>query len=191
LLRFFALGWLLRYKNRIKIEGQNVMNDTAVPPRQWYFAKYPALAWIETVIKASAMVIGILALVVALSKGAFALPTGARFAELTVMMILAIGLVAAIFDRMLDREIVAMIFVLFNNLAHWGMVASLLLLQEANPYLVPFCALMAVGDMVKTIFLKAHSFQVRDVPQFILFGLTAIYLLGYTVILTLELFRSA
>jgi hypothetical protein len=167
------------------------MNDTAIPPRQWYVAKYPALAWIETVIKASAMVIGIAALVAALGKGAYALPTGVRLVELIVMAILSVGLLAAIFDRILDREIVAMIFVLFNNLAHWGIVASLLFLQEANPYLVPFCALMAVGDMVKTIFLKAHSFQVRDIPQFILFGLTATYLLGYTIVLTLELFRSA
>lgn len=165
------------------------MNEKAISPRQWYFAKYPALAWVETVIKAAAMLIGIAALAAALGNGSFALPTGVRFVELTVMAILAIGLVAAIFDRLLDREIVAMVFVLFNNLAHWGIVASLLLLREANPYLVPFCALMAVGDMVKTIFIKAHSFQVRDIPQFILFGLTAIYLLGYTVVLTLELYH--
>lgn len=166
------------------------MNGTAVPPRQWYLAKYPALAWIETVIKASAMVIGIVALVASLGKGAYALPGGVRFIELLVMAMLSLGLVAAIFDRILDREIVAMIFVLFNNLAHLGIVASLLFLQQANPYLVPFCAIMAVGDMVKTIFLKAHSFQVRDIPQFILFGLTAVYLFGYTIVLTLELFRK-
>jgi hypothetical protein len=167
------------------------MNEKAVPPRQWYLANYPVLAWIETVIKTSAMVIGIMALMAGLNRGSFAVPSGVRFVELTVMTILALGLVVAIFDRILDREIVAMIFVLFNNLAHWGIVASLLLLPEANPYLVPFCAIMAVGDMVKTIFLKAHSFQVRDIPQFILFGLTAIYLLGYTIVMALELIQRA
>jgi hypothetical protein len=99
------------------------------------------------------------------------------------------ALVAAIFDRIIEREIVAMIFVVFNNLAHWGMVASLLFLHEANPYLFPFCALMTVGDMVKTIFLKAHSFQVRNIPQFMLFGLTAAYIIGYLVVLILELFH--
>jgi hypothetical protein len=165
------------------------MNDKVISPRQWYFANYPMLAWVETVIKAFAMIIGIAAFAVSLSKGTFALPTGVGFAELIVMAVLAIGLVAAIFDRILDREIVAMIFVLFNNLAHWGIVTSMLFLREANPYVVPFCAVMAVGDMVKTIFLKAHSFQVRDIPQFILFGLTALYLAGYTIVLTLELYR--
>jgi hypothetical protein len=163
------------------------MNEKAIPPRQWYFADYPALAWVETVIKAAAMVIGIAALYMSLTRGSFALPAGYRFAELVVMMILSIGLLVAIFDRILDREIVAMTFVLFNNLAHWGIVASLVFIQEANPYLVPFCALMAIGDMVKTIFIKAHSFQVRDVPQFILFALTAIYMAGYITVLTLEL----
>jgi hypothetical protein len=165
------------------------MNSKAVPVRQWYVANYPKLAWMETVIKALAMIVGITALTMSLFKGTFALPTGVRFAELIVMAVLAIGLVAAIFDRILDHEIVAMIFVLFNNLAHWGIVISMLFLREANPYLVPFCALMAVGDMVKTIFLRAHSFQVRDIPQFILFGLTALYLAGYTIVLTLELYR--
>jgi hypothetical protein len=165
------------------------MNEKTASPRQWYIASYPTLAWIETVVKAFAMVIGIAALLISLLKGSFALPTGVRLAELTVMTILATGLVAAIFDRILDREIVAMVFVLFNNLAHWGIVTSILFLRDANPYLVPFCAVMAVGDMVKTIFLKAHSFQVRDIPQFILFGLTALYLAGYTIVLTLELYR--
>src|SRR5215212_859455 len=96
------------------------MNEKAISPRQWYFANYPMHAWIETVIKAFAMIIGIAALAISLVRGRFALPAGIRFAELVVMAILAIGLVAAIFDRILDREIVAMIFVLFNNLAHWG-----------------------------------------------------------------------
>ncbi len=165
------------------------MKDKAITPRQWYFANYPVLAWVETVIKAAAMVIGIAGLAASLSKGVFVLPAGYRFAELIVMAILAIGLVAAIFDRLIDREIVAMIFVIFNNLAHWGIVSSLVFLPEANPFLVPFCALMAVGDMVKTIFIKAHSFQVRDLPQFILFALTAIYMAGYIIVLTLELFH--
>lgn len=165
------------------------MNEKAVSPRQWYIASYPTLAWIETVVKAFAMIIGIAALVISLLKGSFALPKDEQLAELIVMAILATGLVAAIFDRILDREIVAMIFVLFNNLAHWGIITSILFLRDANPYLVPFCAVMAVGDMVKTIFLKAHSFQVRDIPQFILFGLTALYLAGYTIVLTLELYR--
>lgn len=165
------------------------MNEKAIPPRQWYFANYPALAWVETVIKAAAMVVGIVALFISLAKGSFALPAGYRFAELIVMTILSTGLVAAIFDRLIEREIVAMVFVIFNNLAHWGIVASLVFLQEANPYLVPFCALMAIGDMVKTIFIKAHSFQVRDLPQFILFALTAIYMAGYIIVLTLELFH--
>ncbi|MBI3651892.1 MAG: hypothetical protein HY231_12800 [Acidobacteria bacterium] len=165
------------------------MNDTAVPPRHWYVAKYPALAWAETLIKASAILIGIVALATSLTKGAFVWPAGARLVEFAVLAILAIGLVAAIFDRFVEREIVAMIFILLNNLAHWGVVASVLYVSNRNPYLVPFCALMTVGDMVKTIFLKAHSFQVRNVPQFMLFTLTAIYITGYLVVLLVELMR--
>jgi hypothetical protein len=165
------------------------MTHQAEGLRQWHIAKYPALGWIETIIKAVAIGIGISALVASLGKGAFALPAGSRLLELIMMTVLALGLTAAIFDRIIEREIIAMVFVIFNNAAHWGIVASLAFLQNANPYLFPFCVLMAIGDMVKTIFLKAHSFQVRNVPQFILFGLTSIYIVSYIVILILELFR--
>jgi hypothetical protein len=164
----------------------NVAPDSL--PRNWHVAKYPALAWAETVLKATAIVIGIVALSISFARGSAAWPAGVRLAEFAVMAFLAIGLVAAIFDRIIEREIVAMVFVIFNNLAHWGIVASLVYLPNANPYLFPFCALMAFGDMVKTIFLKAHSFQVRNIPQFMLFGLTAAYIIGYLMVLILELF---
>jgi hypothetical protein len=163
------------------------MNDTAISARQWYVAKYPALGWMETFVKLIAIVLGIMALVTSITKGSAVWPSGLRLLEFAIMAFLAIGLFAAIFDRLIEREIVAMIFVLFNNLAHWGMAASLIYLPNDNPYLFPFCALMTLGDMVKTIFIKAHSFQVRNIPQIMLFGLTAAYIVGYLVILILQL----
>jgi hypothetical protein len=167
------------------------MNDNTAQStsRRWHVAPWPPLAWLETAIKAVALVIGFVALVGALSRGAFALPAGLRLGQLVVLGILSLGLVAAIFDRLLERELVAMIFVVVNNLGHWGMVLALASEPGPGPLLVAFCALMLIGDLVKLLFLKVHDFQVRNTPRVVLFGLTAVYGAGYTIILILELLR--
>jgi len=91
----------------------------------WHVAHWPPLAWLETAIKLAAITIGIVALVQALSDGTFGLPGGVRLVQWIVLAILSLGLVVAIFYRFAEREIVAMAFVLLNNLGHWGMVIAM------------------------------------------------------------------
>jgi hypothetical protein len=155
----------------------------------WHVAQWPPLAWLETLIKLIALVIGVVALVDSLSAGEFALPNGLRLAQLIVMTILSLGLVAAIVDRLTEREIVAMLFVILNNLGHWGMVIALASKQEPGSSLVAFAALMLVSDLVKLVFLKVHDFRVRDIPRAVLYGLTLFYVFGYALLLILEFLR--
>jgi hypothetical protein len=157
------------------------------PGKRWYVAKWPPLAWLETVIKLVALAFGVTALADALSSAEFALPGDMRLAQLILMTILSLGLVAAIFDRFVERELVAMGFVILNNLGHWGMVLALASEQGPGSRLVPFAGLMLLGDLVKLIFLRAHDFQVRDTPRSVLYGLTLFYVVGYVLLLMLEL----
>jgi len=90
----------------------------------WYVADWPPLAWLETALKAVALVIGILAWI-RVGGNAFVLPLGFRLGQLVVLSLLSLGLIAAIFDRWIEHEVVAMIFVIVNNLGHWGMVTAL------------------------------------------------------------------
>jgi len=155
--------------------------------KSWHVAHWPPLAWLETIIKAIALAIAITAMLGALSAGDFAWPGGLRLAQLIVQTILALGLVAAIFDRIVEREIVAMIFVIFNNLGHWGMVVALASVSGPGSALALFALLMLLGDLVKLAFLKAHDFTVRDTPRAVLYGLTLFYMAGYALLLLLEL----
>ena len=163
------------------------------PPSQpiigWHIASWPPLAWLETVIKAIALIIGISALIAALAGGAWALPGGLRLAQMIVLGILSLGLAAAIADRLRGREIVAMIFVVFNNLGHWGMVVALAAQTGPGAALVAFAALMLAGDLVKLVFLKTSGFTVRDTPRAVLYGLTSFYVTGYALLLLLEWLR--
>lgn len=157
--------------------------------KKWHVASWPPLAWLETVVKLAALVLGIVALGQALSGGAFALPGGLRLVQLVILAFLSLGLVAAIFDRLAEREIVAMAFVVLNNLGHWGMVVALATEPGPGGLLPAFAALMLLGDLVKLVFLRAHDFSVRDTPLVALYGLTGVYVVGYLVILLLEFVR--
>lgn len=76
-----------------------------------------------------------------------------------------------------------------NNLGHWGMVLALVSEQGPGSRLVPFAALMLLGDVVKLVFIRVHDFQVRDTPRSVLYGLTLFYVAGYVSLLILELLR--
>jgi hypothetical protein len=58
-----------------------------------------------------AIVVGLVALIQAVPAGVFGLPHGLRLAQGAVLVLLSLGLLAAIEDRFIEREIVAMVFV--------------------------------------------------------------------------------
>jgi hypothetical protein len=154
----------------------------------WHVSSWPPLAWLETASKLISLILGLVALVQALASGAFALPGGLRLAQLIVLVFLSLGLVAAIFDRLAEREIVATIFVV-NNLGHWGMVVALASEPGPGGLLPAFAGLMLLGVLVKLVSLRLHDFSVRDTPRAVLYGLTSVYVVGYLLILLLELVR--
>jgi hypothetical protein len=161
--------------------------ETQPKATRWHVAQWPPLAWVETIIKLVALALGIIALVQALSGGTFAWPSGTRLAQLIILALLSLGLLAAILDRLAQREIVAMAFVPINNLGHWGMVYALLTMPGPGALLPAFAALMLAGDLVKLVFLRVSDFSVRDLPKAVLYGLTLVYVVGYLAILLLEL----
>lgn len=112
------------------------------------------------------------------SGATFALPRGLRLAQFVILAFLSLGLVAAIFDRFKEREIVAMVYVLPNNLGHWGMVVALASVPGPGVLLIAFAGLMLLGDLVKLMFFRVHDLCVRDTPQVMLFGLTSVYIVG-------------
>lgn len=154
--------------------------------KRWHVATWHPLAWVETAVKVAAHVVAVIVLVGALQRGGWTWPGGARLAQFIVLIVLSLGLVAAIFDRLQEREIVAMVFVLVNNVAHWGMVVALAVPPGPGSALTAFAALMLAGDLVKLVFLTVTDFTVRDTPRSVLYGLTLVYVVGYIVILALQ-----
>lgn len=155
------------------------------PQKQWRFDNWGTLGWLESAIKLVAFTIAILAGIRAIGSGSLVLPAGEQLAQFIIMAILALGLLVAIYDRILEREIFAMGFVLLNNLAHWGMVLALA--STINAPVIPFAGLVALGDLVKVYFLYTSDFQVRDTPKAVMIALTLMYVVAYVVLLLIAL----
>lgn len=166
------------------------MTSTA---KTWHIANWSPLGWLETAIKLVALMVAIIALANALSSGVFTTPSGARLAQVIVLAILALGLTVGIADRYKQREIIAMIFVLINNVGHWGMVYVLLITVTSERSLKPddllpvFAGLMLLGDLIKLVWLRVTGHTQDGYPQSVLYGLVGVYVVGYIIILLLAL----
>ncbi len=151
--------------------------------RAWHVGSWSALAWAETALKTLGIGVGVAALLTALDAPADG-AGGARLVAVVILVVLSLGLVAAIFDRVADREVVGVVFILAMNVGHWCMTVALAR-DDVAGFLVAFAALMLAGDLVKLAFLARTGFTVRTVPRGVVYGLTASYAVGYAVLILL------
>jgi hypothetical protein len=154
----------------------------------WYVGAWTRLGWAETIIKLAAHAVAGVALLYAIFTGVYTTPQGLRFVEAVILGFLSLGLVFAIFDRFLQREIVAMVFVIVNNIAHWGMFYALFTQPGPGLLLPIFALLMLIGDLVKLRFLAVTDFILHaypSVPRWMPFFFTGIFIVGYTLLILL------
>ncbi|MBL8119136.1 MAG: hypothetical protein J0L63_00685 [Anaerolineae bacterium] len=151
--------------------------------KKWYVANWSPLGWLETVVKLIALGAAIVALFNALSSGTFIAPSGSRLLQVIVLALLSLGLTVGILERYGQREIIAMIFILINNVGHWGMVYALLTLPGPGSLLIAFLALMLLGDLIKLIWLWTSGYTQPNASRSVLFGLVLFYIIGYLIVL--------
>lgn len=151
----------------------------------WRIERPSPLGAVETAIKAPAVVMGIVVLVRALGDDV-SLPEGSRLAQWVVMAILTLGLVAAVGDRLTEREVGAMAFVLPNLAAHVGVLVGLMTEGALGDLLVPCLGLYLAGDGVKLVAIATGELRMRRAGPAVLATLTGAYFLGYLAILILD-----
>jgi hypothetical protein len=164
------------------------LGDALTGRRPWHVADPGPLGWVETALKAGAIGVGIAALLTATARPIDA-AEGARLAQEIVLALLSLGLLAAIADRLVEREGIAMAFVLLNNAGHWCMTIAVARDPDVGGYLVAFSSLMLGGDLVKLVWLVRTGYRVRDLSPAVPFALTGFYVAGYVALLVLEALR--
>lgn len=156
-------------------------------PKRWHFANWSPLGWLETVIKLVAFAAAISGFINSLAKSEFVAPGGLRLIQVLVLGVLSLGLTLGIVDRYKQREIIAMIFILINNVAHWGMVIALLRLPGPGSALLIFAGLMLLGDLIKLYWLRRSGYTQDGYSPALMYGLVGTYAVGYIIVLLLGL----
>ena len=77
---------------------------TAVPDKGWHVGDYGRLGWAETAVKAVAFAIAFVALAHALDRE-LARPHGIHVFELVLLGVAELGLILAVGDRLIEREL--------------------------------------------------------------------------------------
>lgn len=153
--------------------------------RSWRVGEWGALGWLETALKWAGVVVGVGALVSALDAP-IDRASGVRLAQVVVLAVLSAGLLAAVADRLLEREVVGMAFIPAMLVGHVCMTVALARDEGLGAPLVAFAALMLAGDLVKLAFLATSGFTVREVPPAAVYGLTGAYAAGYLALLLMQ-----
>jgi hypothetical protein len=129
--------------------------------RTWHVGEHHPLAWAETAVKAVAFVIAYVAFAHALDRGLHS-PSGIRIAELALLGVAELGIVLTIVDRIIERELIAVGFVVFNNVAHASMLYALLAIPGPGGLLSLFCAFMLGGELIKWRWLHTTRPSMRE-----------------------------
>jgi len=151
---------------------------------RWHVARWSAPAWAETGIKLAAVGVALRALGGASPADYW---TGPALATFGILALLSLGLLAAIWDRLVEREVVAAVFVVLNNVGHWSALARLAGTRSLTASLGAFTALMLAGDLIKVITIRKEGIAVRGASSNVLVALTSLYAAGYAAILVLHL----
>lgn len=155
---------------------------------RWYVAPMGRLEWIETALKVLAMAVAFVTVATTFQPGeGLARPDGAAGTQSRILFWMAVGLAFAIIDRLQQRELVSIVFVVVNDLAHWAMYVSFMSGLTAAPPVVAYCGLMIAGDLAKIAFFATSRYTVRGIRRPLLLVGVGLFVVAYGVVLALSL----
>jgi len=155
--------------------------------KHWHVAPMAPLEKLETGLKVIAIIVAAVVFFQTRSSSGVVELTGTVAIQARILRIMAIGLAVAILDRLQQREVVSIVFVVFNDLAHWGMYFALASGIAPVAGVIVYCALMMTGDMAKIAFFATTDYTVRGIPKPLLLGGVAAFVVAYAVVLVLAL----
>jgi hypothetical protein len=150
----------------------------------WHWANWGPLGLLETVLKGAAFLVAYAAVLRA-ANSSLALPNGKTAIEVMLLGLAEAGLLAAIWDRVTEREVTALIFVVANNAAHLALIWALCTVAGAGVAVWVFALLMLAGELVKIVFLRTTGFTVRAYSTRLVLALTGVYAATYAAVLAL------
>ena len=134
-----------------------IMQQTA-QTQGWHVANWGFWGWLETAVKFIGIVAGWIAFAGALSAPGFMFRSNPRLAAVIVLALLTLPTLAVPFVRIGQREVISVIYALFNLTGHLAMLFALLRTPEQRGLAILFGVCYVIGELVKQRFLSLTGY---------------------------------
>jgi len=154
--------------------------------KDWRCQKYGPLGWMETIVKIIAIGVAIASL--SIYNRASTILKKERIAQIVLMAIIGAALIAGIVQRVLDKELFALGFIVVHVIGHWILVLVLILSVDPGSFIFTYAFLMTLGEYIKLLFLfLADNIEVRFLTKPILYGISIAFVVVYLTIIILQI----
>lgn len=151
--------------------------------KKWHVENWGVYGWAETAVKGVGIVAGISAGIAALSSGNdLMIGDNPRLAALIVGVLATFLPLGALYIRFQQREIISMVYAIFNFVAHAGMLLALLRIPTTQQgALIVFGIAFVLGELIKQRWLAVTGYtemgQSRTNMSRISWAVTGLYIL--------------
>lgn len=142
----------------------------------WHVAHWGSLGWAETAVKGLALtpvIIEAVARPVASDAGlGWSVPSDHRL-PFWMIVLVAAGYVGTLVDRVVDREIISLVFVIVTLIGYWSVVWLAGLPPWPASLIRWFAVLVAVGEVLKVAYFVTTGARVRRLPRSLPIAMTS------------------
>lgn len=130
---------------------------TATAP-SWHIAKWGFLGWLETGLKAIGIIAGLIALTQTVATGSIEIAGVGHGLTLVLLAIATLVTLIVFVFRITQREIISIIYALFNALGHLAMLYHVVNTPDSTILPIVFGISYVLGELVKQRFLVTSGY---------------------------------
>lgn len=134
------------------------MQESTTGSQGWHIAQWGLWGWIETILKIIGMAAGVWALLRTINVDYFITDTHIQPAAVVLMALLTVGMVFALIWRIIQREVISLIFAILNVIGHGSLLLALTRQPPQRVLPLIFCAFFVLGGLAKLRFLTATGY---------------------------------
>lgn len=150
----------------------------------WRIVNWGLYGWIETALKGIALVIGVAA-ALNTSGAPLALDGHPRLLAVLLLIGLSLGTLVQLAFRVIQREVVSLLFAVLNTAGHAGMVLALLRDPALQVAPLLFCGFYLLGELTKQRFLRTTGYVEGGLDNAVIVRTSLFVVLVYTALIVL------
>jgi len=132
--------------------------ESTTQTQGWHVGKWGTYGWLETIARGIGIGLAFVALALSTLGRDMTISGNSELAAVILLALLTLLWTGVLYMRYQQREIIAMIFGIFNALGHAALLIALLKLPEQNVLAIGFAIAYIVAELIKRVFLTTTGY---------------------------------